>query len=113
VVEPLSNILTASKCDDNTDGNDANGRALFDLTTNEATLLNGNAASNFHFEYFLDANYSNPIPNPNAFGNTVAGQQSIYVKIINNLDSSCFTETSVNLVVEGLPLLAPSVTFKN
>lgn len=113
VVEPLTNILTVSKCDDNTDGNDANGIATFNLTAYEATLLNGNSPADFYFEYFMDSNYSVPITNPIAFENTTAEQQSIYVKIINHLDLGCFTETSFNIVVYELPTVLPSVTIRN
>ncbi|MFL1011236.1 T9SS type B sorting domain-containing protein [Flavisericum labens] len=113
VVSPLSPVLTDSECDDLSDGNDANGRTNFDLTTNEQDLLNGNNPSDFYFEYFLDDIYSSPIPNPNNFINTVAGGQTIYVKIVNTMNNSCLTETSFNIVVDEPPFAEPSIDFKN
>ncbi|UKM64672.2 T9SS type B sorting domain-containing protein [Flavobacteriaceae bacterium GSB9] len=113
VVSPLSSVLTYSECDNLNDGDDYNGFTDFDLTNKETALLNGNNPDNFYFEYFLDANYSNAIPNPSSFINTVAGGQTIYVKIINTKMSSCLTETSFNIVVSKPPLAKPSIDFKN
>ena len=66
-----SSIPDLFECDSMVDGDDTNGFATFDLTTNEPVLLNGKSASDFSFYYFTDLAYSNPISTPvNAFINT-------------------------------------------
>ncbi|WP_445736151.1 Ig-like domain-containing protein [Mariniflexile sp.] len=105
-------VLTA--CDTMTDGDDTNGLTIFDLTLNETILLNGKAASDYTFFYFMDTAYSIPIPTAsNAFVNTIQGGQAIYVRIVNINNNSCFTDTSFNIQVKDLPVIQPSIVFKN
>src|SRR5690606_31517436 len=73
----ISTIPPLRICDTNADGNDGNGFAEFDLTTQESLLLNGSAASDFQVNYFTDAAYTNQILNPTAFVNTVQNNQTI------------------------------------
>ena len=109
-----SSIPDLFECDSMVDGDDTNGFATFDLTTNEPVLLNGKSASDFSFYYFTDLAYSNPISTPvNAFINTIAGGQPVYVRIVNNLNNSCFTDTSFNIQVNALPIIQNSIVFKN
>ncbi|NNC50106.1 MAG: T9SS type B sorting domain-containing protein [Flaviramulus sp.] len=109
-----SNIPNLEECDTSQDGDDTNGYTTFNLTSNEVILLNGKASSIFTFFYFIDASYSNPITTPkNAFINTISGNQTIYVRIINNSDNSCFTDTSFDITVNNLPTIQDSIVFKN
>lgn len=108
-----SSIPDFMQCDDNSDGSDTNGISQFDLTQNETIILNGANASDFTFHYFTDAAYSNEIFNPNTFNNTVQGDETIYVRIENNLSINCFTETSFNLKVLSLPEINSPILFKN
>ncbi|WP_100612674.1 Ig-like domain-containing protein [Confluentibacter lentus] len=114
VIPPLStNIPTLQVCDTNTDGNDTNGFTEFDLTLNEAIVLNGSAASDFQVNYFTDVAYTNQVLNPTAFVNTVQDNQIIYVRINNNLDNTCYTDTSFSIQVDALPVIQSSVIFRN
>ena len=68
-VVPLqpSEIPILETCDNNLDGNDTNGFAEFDLTSNASILLNGKSSSDFQLSYFTDPTFSNQILNPNSF----------------------------------------------
>ncbi|HEX9827282.1 MAG TPA: T9SS type B sorting domain-containing protein, partial [Flavobacteriaceae bacterium] len=114
-VVPLqpSEIPIMEICDTNQDGSDTNGFAEFDLTSNASVLLNGHAVSDFQLNYFTDAAYTNQISNPNAFVNTVQNNQSIYVRMENNQDNSCYTDIAFTIQVNGLPVIQPSVVLKN
>ena len=97
---PIMNV-----CDNALDGDDTNGIVTTDLTSNASVLLNGKLASNFTLTYFTDTAYLDLIPNQAAFSNSVSGGQTIYVRITNNLDASCFTDISFELKVNPLPIL--------
>lgn len=114
-VVPLnaSEIPVLEECDDILDGDDTNGFATFDLTSNETVLLNGMAATDFSFEYFTDAAYSIPISNPSVFINTVQNGQTIYVRIVNNSHNTCYTDTQMDIKVNELPIIQSSILFKN
>ncbi|MFS4455606.1 T9SS type B sorting domain-containing protein [Maribacter sp. 2304DJ31-5] len=95
------------------DGNDTNGSETFDLTQNETILLNGKSASDYSFGYFTEATYTDRIPTPNAFVNTVVGRQTIYVRISNNLDPVCHTDVTFDVEVMELPVVRSPIVFKN
>ncbi len=102
------------QCDSMSDGDDTNGFTTFDLTINESVLLNGKSASDYTFYYFTDSAFSNPIATPpNAFINTTVGGQTIYVRIVNNLNNSCFTDASYTIQVNQLPIVQSAIVFKN
>ncbi|OYX27934.1 MAG: hypothetical protein B7Z06_02945 [Flavobacteriales bacterium 32-35-8] len=109
----ISTIPPLRICDTNSDGNDGNGFAEFDLTTQESLLLNGSAASDFQVNYFTDAAYTNQILNPTAFVNTVQNNQTIFVRMISNLNSTCYTDTSFSIQVDVLPVVQSLVIFRN
>ncbi|PIX06399.1 MAG: hypothetical protein COZ76_09080, partial [Flavobacteriales bacterium CG_4_8_14_3_um_filter_35_10] len=51
--------------------------------------------------------------NPNAFVNTTINNQIIYTRIVNKLDNTCFTDNSFAIQVNALPIIKPSLVFKN
>ncbi len=108
-----TSIPVIKRCDTNSDGDDTNGFTTFDLTVNESILLNGKAASNFTISYYTDPTYTTLIPVPTAFTNTVQTTQTIYVRIENNLDNTCYTNTSIQIQVNELPVIQSNITFKN
>lgn len=109
-----ADIPVLSECDTNSDGDDTNGFATFDLTENEPILLNGKSRSDFTFSYFRDAGYSIPITTPpNVFINTDKDEQTIYVRIVNNLDNTCYTNTLFDIKVNVLPIIQVSMLFQN
>ena len=114
VAPPVSSIPKLNACDSMLDGNDTNGYTAFDLTTNETILLNGKAGSNYTFNYFIDSTFTTPILTANnAFINTIQGEQTVYVRIANNSNNSCFTDASFNVKVNELPSIQDSIIFKN
>ena len=108
-----SEIPVFEQCDSALDGDDANGLTNFDLTQYDSLLLNGSNASDFSINYFSDAGYSSQIANPTGYSNTIQDVQTIYVRINNNLDNSCFSDTSFTIQVNELPVVQPAISFKN
>lgn len=112
VLQP-SEIPDMIQCDSSIDGDDTNGMDVFDLSQYQTLLLNGSDPSEFQVDYFTDAGYSNQIVNPTAYTSVTPVTETIYVRMFNNLDNSCFTDTSFNIVVNPLPVIQPAVTFRN
>ncbi|WP_339918347.1 T9SS type B sorting domain-containing protein [Yeosuana marina] len=108
-----TSIPVIELCDTSADGDDTNGFTSFDLTVNESILLNGKAASDFTISYYTDPSYTALIPIPTAFTNTVQTTQTIYVRIENNLDNTCYADTSMQIQVNELPTIQSNITFKN
>ncbi len=98
-----TNIDRIQDCDNNSVGNDTDGVITFDLTEREDQILNGQLASEFTVSYFTDASYSNMIPTPSSFNNTVANLQTIYVRVFNTVFPDCFADTSFEIEVSALP----------
>ncbi len=109
-----ANISPIENCDNTSVGTDTDGFILFDLTQNETDILNGQSATDFTLTYFTDAGYSIPISTPsNSFQNTIIGGQTIYVRMTNNLESSCYADTEFEIEVFELPTILDSYLFKN
>ena len=108
-----STIPTLEECDTAADGDDTNGFTPFDLTQNEGMILNGADPANFNVLYFTDATYTNQILTPATFVNTIQNRQTIYVRVENVLDNSCYTETSFEIVVFELPIIQNTLVFRN
>ena len=107
-----TSILPIEACDNTTVGSDTDGFIVFDLTEREMDILNGQDATEFTLTYFTDAGYSNQIPNSDLtnFTNTIQDGQTIYVRMINNLNTDCYTETSIELEVFEKPVVnSPSI----
>ncbi|MFD1614339.1 T9SS type B sorting domain-containing protein [Gelatiniphilus marinus] len=98
-----SSISPLSACDNSSVGTDTDGFVLFDLTQKETELLNGQPPTDFTITYFTDAAYTALITAPNAYVNTATGTQTIYVRITNNLNPNCYTDTAFNIEVFSLP----------
>lgn len=79
------------------------GYGSFDTTSLEDDLI-GNQKG-LKILYFDDAGVALPSPLPNLFQNTKAWNQELHIRVENELNSSCYTETSVNLVVNELPVI--------
>ncbi|MFK7831641.1 MAG: choice-of-anchor L domain-containing protein, partial [Winogradskyella sp.] len=88
----------------------ADGFAVFDLTTKTDEVLNGQDATPFNFTYYQsEANAEaamNPIANPLAYTNTVAFNQTIWIRVEDTTTvSGCFKLISLELIVNPLPVL--------
>ncbi len=98
-------------CDDFTGGSDTDGIATFDLSTQNAEILNGQDPVQFVVSYFAsqaDAVAGSPSL-PFAFTNTTAGGQTIVARVENTAFADCFSTTDVVLVVNELPVLLNTV----
>ncbi len=108
-----SNIPDLHTCDfdgiaTDTDTND--GFASFDLTQNNAEILNGSNPDDFEIKYYIDAALSNLVGDPTAFTNTTISIQTIYFTITSNLNSVCTTDGSYTLIVDPNPVFNSSFT---
>ena len=88
-------------CDYNNPGD---GLEVFDITVNEAYIINGEeGVSVSYHEKLEDAeNRTDAIVNTTAYTNITAGQQIIYVRVSND-DTACYTIVTFYLVVNPLP----------
>jgi gliding motility-associated-like protein len=104
-------IPKMSMCDNTSVGSDADGRVLFDLTQNNSAILNGQSATQFLLFYYKDSALTQSITTPATYQNTNASE-SIYVKVVNKDNSSCFATTSFTIEVLALPVITNTVDLK-
>ncbi|WP_196888114.1 T9SS type B sorting domain-containing protein [Aureivirga sp. CE67] len=103
----IADILT---CDTNDVGTNFDGIEEFDLTAKKDEILANNTYLNnpdvFEFEYFTDADYNSGsiISNPENYQNTIANQQTIYLKVSQQF-SPCPLELSFDIIVEQTPVI--------
>lgn len=90
------------------------GYALFNLTQVASQVLGTQNLSDFSITYYLSQTAaetsSAAIVNPAAYHNSVAGGETIYVRIETNGGSGCFAVTSFNILVYPLPNAAFEMT---
>ena len=106
-----ASIPKMSMCDNTSVGSDADGRVLFDLTQNANAILNGQSATQFLLSYYKDAAFTQSITTPATYQNTNASE-TIYVKVVNKDNSSCFATTSFTIEVLALPVITNAVDLK-
>jgi len=96
-VQPMS----IEVCDDPTN----NGVEIFDLTTLEPAILNGQNPVDYTVSFYeLQADVAtstNPIVNPATYSNTASPTQTIYVRVDDNLNPTCFGETDFTITVNA------------
>ena len=87
-------------CDDNNTGDN---QEIFDLTLNEAYIVNGEVGvTATYYQTNIDAqNAVNAIATPTTYTNT-SSPQTIYVRVTNDV-TSCFTVVDFNILVNDLP----------
>ncbi|WP_281297113.1 T9SS type B sorting domain-containing protein [Flavobacterium limnophilum] len=90
-------------CDDATDGDDTNGKAIFDLNKVTSEVFKNQDTSTYTINYYLsqsdaDANHNEL---PQFFHNTTAHQQDIYIKAYSN--ELCPATARIKLHVNPLP----------
>jgi gliding motility-associated-like protein len=90
-------------CDDTADG-----FARFDLTIKNPEILDGLDAAQYAVSYYLqqaDADVpTNAIATPNAYTNTVAFNQTLWVRV-DDTANGCYKLTTLELIVNALPVL--------
>ena len=79
-------------------------RVRFNLTQQAPTILNGQSPAINIITYYTSLNNANtgtnPISTPNSY---LSNAQTIYVRVQNVSDATCFSTTSFNLIVMPLP----------
>lgn len=92
-----------SQCDDASDGDDTNGKGIFNLRQNDADLLTGTTYNSASISYYASAddaqNEVNPLPD--LFSNT-QNPQTIYSRF-NATNPACFSIKAFELNVNPLP----------
>lgn len=109
IVEPSPQIIAPTPlnaCDDIS----ADGFAIFDLTTKSPEVLNGQDPMQYDVNYYeSEANAetsNNPIGNPEAYTNTTAYNQIIWIRVEDHTTiEGCYKITSLELIVNPLPVL--------
>ncbi|PHS08081.1 MAG: hypothetical protein COA88_07245 [Kordia sp.] len=108
---PSQNIPSLSFCDNVSVGTDSDGITAFDLTVHEATILNGQSATDYTITYYTDSGLTNQIATPNSYQNTNP-TETIYVQVSNNSNTNCKANTSFAIEVHELPVVATTVILK-
>ena len=108
-----SELPILSLCDTDMDGDDTNGFTTFDLTLNESLILNGANPTDFIVGYYTDATYTNAIADPNTFVNSQTGGQQVYVRVSNQLNPGCFTDTQFAVEVQAFPVIQSTAVLRN
>ncbi|WP_055446887.1 choice-of-anchor L domain-containing protein, partial [Lacinutrix mariniflava] len=104
VVNPLAiatQPINVEICDDPTN----DGVEVFDLTALETEILDGQDPTDYTVSFYTlqtDVETStNPITNPATYSNTDTPTQTIYVRVDDNLNPTCFGETSFTITVNA------------
>ena len=95
-----------SLCDDNNDG-----QAIFDLTQSEPEIIGTQSPGSLNISYHEsqnDADTGTNALNANAYSSPTY-QNTIYVRVENASDTSCYDTTTFNLTIFDTPVV-PSVT---
>ena len=98
---PVANLMS---CDNDNDGDAFNGIIQdFDLTVQTATILGSQNASDFSVTYHTSESEAqqgiNAIINPAAYENSVANQQTIFVRVENNATNCYHAHATFDLIV--------------
>lgn len=96
----LTDATNLELCDDNNSGD---FQEIFDLTQNEAYIINGEVGvTATYYESYADANSAvNPIAIPTAYANFIS-PQTIYVRVTNDV-TACYTVVDFDILVNPLP----------
>jgi gliding motility-associated-like protein len=101
--KPIANSLTALiGCDDNNDGISE----YFDTSNVESSVLG--TQTGMKVSYFNAIGNQLPSPLPNPYTNTVANQEIIRVRV-TNLQTTCYSETFLNLTTSTKPQITKPV----
>ena len=108
---PSTTISPIQLCDNTSFGTDVDGKVVFNLTNNQTTILNGQSATDFSLSYYNDVALTNLISNPTTYVNTNVAE-TIYVKMTNNQNTTCFATTSFQIEVFSLPSITSPIPLK-
>ncbi|WP_452221905.1 T9SS type B sorting domain-containing protein [Lacinutrix salivirga] len=101
-------------CDDTSDGDNTNGQTTITLSDFNSDILGAQNASAYTITYHEnqnDANTSNA-PLPNNYYNQTPGIETLFVRIENNLNTSCFATASFDLIINPAPVAINTSLFQ-
>ncbi|WP_294824342.1 T9SS type B sorting domain-containing protein [uncultured Flavobacterium sp.] len=100
---PVMNAVVYEICDDAADGNDANGRAEFNMAAVTLALVQNSTL--YTVTYHASEGGANApfAPLPAMFYNTTSNEQTVYARIVNNAHANCITVVPITLTVNPLP----------
>lgn len=112
---PVANVpMDIELCDNALDGSDTNGIVEFDLSNIASEVLGTQNSADFIvslYESQVDADAGvSGTELPNNYTN-IANPQTIYVRIENVSEQSCYETTSFQLIVNPLPVVVPVVSL--
>ncbi len=91
-------------CDDDTDGDNENGIVQsFLLSSKDNEILGIQDSNQYDVFYYDDVNLTNIINKTLDYENITANTQTIYAKIFNKKNDSCFDTTQFELVINTIP----------
>jgi gliding motility-associated-like protein len=93
-----------SICDDNVDGNNANGLTTFNLNEVTSAVTQGQDLTNLNIKYYSSNQNAldNFNPLPTNYTNTTPNQQSVFIKVTN--PDNCYKIEEVTLTVNPVPV---------
>ncbi len=107
----ISEIPVATKpqdyilCDNDFDSDSNNGIIQsFLLSTIDTEILNSQDSTIFDVFYYEDLNHTIQINKTEDYENIIANTQTVYAKIFNRNNDTCFDTTEFNLVVNEIPI---------
>ena len=92
-------------CDNYDDGDNSNGRVIFDLPTKNEEILDGQNPTDFNITYHESHSEAEAGQNPlsDSYHNSIPNSEQIHVRIESALNANCYATTTLNLVVLDTP----------
>ncbi|MGL2965738.1 choice-of-anchor L domain-containing protein, partial [Flavobacterium sp. XGLA_31] len=100
----ISNPTPYVVCDDNNDG----FSCLFDLTTKINEITGGDP--NLVVDFYETSTSTTAINQSVLYCNIAPGTQTLYIKVYNTASPTCYSTTTLQLVINPLPLANPVIT---
>ncbi|WP_291127497.1 T9SS type B sorting domain-containing protein [Flavobacterium sp. UBA7682] len=83
------------------------GFGMFDLQSVKASILGNQNPSNYNVSFHLNQNDANSNNNPLALNyQNISNPQTVYVRVENNQNATCFATTSFQIGLYSMPVIA-------
>ncbi|GGG57342.1 T9SS type B sorting domain-containing protein [Bizionia arctica] len=105
---PTANPVSIQEfCDNNVDGNYSNGQIDIFLHNYDATVLDSQDATAYTITYHptqTDAENNTAALNEPHYNSTNPFTETVFVRIENNLNTTCYDTTSFNIIINPVPI---------
>lgn len=101
-------------CDDATDGNDTNEIVTFDLSTKANEVLGAQLSTDYQVKFYNSQAESDAAVSGTEITSPIqnsSNPQTIYARVENKNNTSCYDTTTFNLIVNPLPIVNSVVTL--